>query len=75
MNKNNVEIHNLEIKTDKCDACGNRAPGVLFYHYGAPVLQQCKHCDSSNFERAARRDIDCWLLTGDTSTLGKAVRS
>lgn len=60
------------ISTDNCDCCHRTAtPGVVFHHFGAPVLFQCATCAPNNFEFQARRDIDRWLETGETVQLGR----
>lgn len=64
---------NNYIATDRCDSCGNRRPCVVFLHYGAPVLAQCKTCDPKNFEAVSRHAIDRWLA-GEATNLEVAGR-
>ena len=52
------------ICTERCDSCGQKAPGVMFHSFGTPVLFSCKHCDPAHFERIARQDVDVWLTGG-----------
>lgn len=61
--------HNV-ISTSNCDSCGTRrCPVAVMHHNGAPVLAECKSCNSQEFERIARRDIDEWLSGGDCESI------
>lgn len=56
----------MNIKFDHCDSCDSnrkstKVPVITLFHYGDPVLTQCKRCAPKEFERQARRDIDAWL--------------
>ena len=62
-------MKDINIKTDRCDDCGEHALGTEILAPAGdgewmPVLFTCKHCDSRVFESAARNDIDSWL-SGD----------
>jgi hypothetical protein len=61
-----MKIENSSITLDNCDSCnsGRKVPVITYYHYGSPVLTQCRTCAPTEFSRQAQRDKDQWL-TGD----------
>lgn len=59
------------ITTTECDLCHTRGPALLHHCNGTPVLAVCKVCGPTNFDGAARQDIDAWLAGGDTFAFGR----
>jgi hypothetical protein len=47
-----------------CDTCGAVGAVVVLGKIELDFLTQCRSCDPTHFERAARRDIDAWLSGG-----------
>jgi hypothetical protein len=58
-----MKIENSSITLDNCDGCrtGKKVPVITFYHYGAPVLTQCRSCAPAEFSRQSQRDKERWL--------------
>lgn len=58
-----------EIVRSTCDFCNKpNVVGTLSYHYGCPVLFECRDCAPKRFEIVARQDIEDWLATGRVKT-------
>jgi hypothetical protein len=58
-----MKIENSSITLDNCDGCrtGKKVPVITFYHWGEPVLTQCRSCAPAEFSRQSQRDKERWL--------------
>lgn len=53
---------NYEIETCRCDSCEERNVGIMYLHYGSPVLFVCRDCQPKQFTEYASAEVFCAVL-------------